>query len=34
MISWGLGLAKDILGCCHEWEAQDIVGTIFDAWNF
>ena len=23
MISWGLGLASDILGCCHEGEAQD-----------
>ena len=34
MISWGLGLASDILGCCHEGEAQAIVDAIYNAWKF
>jgi hypothetical protein len=28
MFSWGLGLASDILGICHEGKAQAIVDAV------
>lgn len=27
-VVWGLGLASDILGVCHEYKAQAIVDTV------
>ncbi len=34
MISWGLGLASDILGVCGEGKAQSIVDVIYNCWGF